>query len=534
VIAVREATGADVPAIRELFRACYGDLYPDPHYYDEAALNRMVYADDTLLLVAEDVERRRLVGSASVLLEVGAYSDLIGEFGRLVVHPDAQHAGIGKLLMRERIARVEGRLHIGVLEARVTHPYSMKIAESAAFSPVGFMPLKMLLGRRESLALYVRYFDQALLLRKNHPRIVPEVHALADLALAHCALPSDAILDEESPPYPPGGDHDVEELTAEGYPALLRIERGRVRRREIFGPLRLHYGFFKLQASQSHYLIARDARRTVGAIGFTLDPAERAVRVFELIFADEPVVRLLVRELERRCRLEWRMSYLEVDVSADAPRMQRTFVELGWVPAAYVPAMVFHEVERIDVVKMVRLLQPASIDAVAVETLTPRARAVAEVVLRQLTSHGALPRIAQAVERLPLFADLSPEQIHRLARVCGFASFEAGEVMFREADIRPAMYLLLDGEVAISIAGRVVGLVRGGECVGEISLLTAGPHSATATARTRVEAAVLTRDDLTHLVDARPDIGLYIYRNLAAGLGEKLKRLDLEVLHPTT
>ena len=52
---------------------------------------------------------------------------------------------------------------------------------------------------------------------------------------------------------------------------------------------------------------------------------------------------------------------IEVDVSAYAPRMQRTLVELGFLPVAYLPALVFHEVERLDVVKMVRLLDPPEV-----------------------------------------------------------------------------------------------------------------------------------------------------------------------------
>ena len=101
---------------------------------------------------------------------------------------------------------------------------------------------------RESLALLVRYFGNALELRDNHPRIIPEVNPLAHLALENCSLPPDAIVDEDAPAYPPGGNFEVQELTTEGYAALLRIERGRVRHREIFGPARLHYGIFKLQA----------------------------------------------------------------------------------------------------------------------------------------------------------------------------------------------------------------------------------------------------------------------------------------------
>ena len=35
--------------------------------------------------------------------------------------------------------------------------------------------------------------------------------------------------------------------------------------------------------------------------------------------------------------------------------LQRNLLELNFLPAAYVPAMVFHEVERLDIVRMVRL-----------------------------------------------------------------------------------------------------------------------------------------------------------------------------------
>jgi hypothetical protein len=46
----------------------------------------------------------------------------------------------------------------------------------------------------------------------------------------------------------------------------------------------------------------------------------------------------------------------------------------------------------------------------------------------------------------------------------------------------------------------------------------------TAAACTGVETAVLGHPDLAELMRLRPDIGLYIYRNLAVGMGEKLRR----------
>ena len=37
-------------------------------------------------------------------------------------------------------------------------------------------------------------------------------------------------------------------MTTDGFSTLLRMQRGRVHRREVFGPVRLHYGLFQLQA----------------------------------------------------------------------------------------------------------------------------------------------------------------------------------------------------------------------------------------------------------------------------------------------
>jgi GNAT superfamily N-acetyltransferase len=523
MITIREATPRDVPGIRDIFLACYGTAYPYADFYDEQALNKLVYSDDTLLLVAEDSGSARVIGTASVILEVGAYSDLVGEFGRLAVHPEVRQQGIGKMLMRERLQRVQDRLQVGIIDARVAHPYSLKIAEAHHFCPVGYQPQKMLLGRRESLVLLARYFGNALELRKNHPRIIPEVSALAHLALENCGLPPDAIVDEVAPAYPPGGAFEVRELTTQGYASLLRIERGRVRHREIFGPVRLHYGFFKLQARRSRYLIAHEDGRIAGAVGYTVDAVEKAVRIFELISLHDEVIRFLLGSLERSCREKGEVCYIEVDVSAHAPRMQRTLIELGFLPAAYLPALVFDEVERLDVVKMVRLLVELEPQT---EGLTPRAGALAEVVLRRFRSRGVLPRIARAVHALALFGGLDEEQVNRLAGTCGLATFEPGEVIFQQGQQGSEMHLVLEGEVAIARTGAPgpVGAVRKGECLGEISLLTAAAHSATATAVTRVETAVLGHRDLAELVRLRPDIGLGIYRNLAVGLGKKLNR----------
>jgi hypothetical protein len=66
MIKVREATGRDVPEIQQIFLATYGTDYNDPRYYDEPLLTRLVYSESSLMLVAEDTELGRVVGTASL------------------------------------------------------------------------------------------------------------------------------------------------------------------------------------------------------------------------------------------------------------------------------------------------------------------------------------------------------------------------------------------------------------------------------------------------------------------------------------
>lgn len=533
MITIREARDEDARGIIDVYLATYGQDYTYAQYYDEAELKKLIFSDQTYMLVAEDSKRNRIVGTASVMLEVGAYTDLVGEFGRLAVHPEYRKKGIGTRLLRQRLETVRDRLHVGIIEARITHPFTQAIALKQGFAPAGFLPLKYRFGdRRENMGVLVQFFGRGLELRRNNPRIVSEIYQLAGTVMENCNLPVDVIVDDESSSYPFGHDFVISELTTEGYSRLMRIARGRVRRREIFGPLRLHYGYFKLMSHHSKYLVARQGGHIVGAIGFTLERPDRIVRVFELISLQDDVIRFLLAELERRCREEWDSAYMEIDVSAHAPRMQRTLLQLGFVPVAYLPALAFHEVERLDLVKMARLLIPLSIGKVM---LIPPTSDVAQLVLAAFKRRDVLPRLGEVVDRLGLFSGLEEEQLQRLAAACGHGSFRAGEVIFREGDPCGEMYLLLEGEVGISIEGGegTVGTVGAGECLGEIAVLMGGDHAATATTLTPVEVGILTKADLLSLVRLRPGIGVVLYRNLARGLGEKLRRTDLKVIDAT-
>ena len=525
MITIREATLDDVKGIRDVFQSEYDDRYPYPQYYDVEALHHLVYDSGTVLLVAIDEDTGRVAGTASVVFSIAAQNDLAGEFGRLVVHPDFRGRGIGKRLMQARIDHVQSRLHVGIVDNRTSHTFSQRISGRFGFVPVGFVPMKLLVTRRESTAQYVRYFGEALTLRRNNPRIIPEASRLAGFALENCGLQKDVIIDETSVAYSSEHDFELGELRTEGYAPLLRIERGRVRHRDVFGPVRLHYGMFQLESRQTDYLIAYRDGQVVGGIGFLVDEGEKTAKVIELISVGEEPIRFLLESLLQRCPTELGTEYIDIDVSAYSPRMQRTLLELGFLPVSYIPANVFHQVERLDVIKMARLLVPPDFSDVHVcDVVEP----IANAVIEAFTSREVLPRIASASQSTPLFDGLNKEQRARLLSICTAHSFQPGEAIYSKGTSDGTMHLVLRGNVELlGNESRCIGVVGTGQCLSESSLLHSPPaippHTLDAVAREAVETAAFGNADFGELIRRRPDIGLVIYRNLAIDVSKKLQ-----------
>jgi predicted GNAT family N-acyltransferase len=519
MIAIREAAEGDVGRVKELFVRVYGEDYPFTDFYSTDWLKKSVFGDDTLFLIAED--GTDLVATGSVILTAGDLNDMVGEMGRLITTPDRRAGGAATQLIGRALEMIGGSVQFAFGEARTVHPGAQKISESFGFFPCGFQAMKYRLAHRESVVMYARLMGAAMELRRNNPRIIPEASVLAQTVLKGMGLPVDAIVEDETDGYPTAEACEIQRLEQKGVTPLLRIERGRVKGREIFGNLSLAYGFFRIAAQNSYYLVARDGDAVLGAVGFTHDPVDRKVRIFELIEFDDAVKGYLLASVDRIAREELHVEYQEVDVSAYSPRIQRTFERLGFVPVAYCPSMVFENVERLDVIRMAKLSVPY--DLGRIELLDGPAR-VKEIVEKGLEDRLVGMEITEGTRKAEIFRGLPDGELYHLARISTMREHRAGEVLARQGERADRIYIIVDGRAEARRQGTVLGRLGEGEIFGEMGLLERTERTADVvlTADSRVVEIDVGR--LVRLAEARPRLGKTVMENLARGLSEKLRR----------
>ncbi len=92
--------------------------------------------------------------------------------------------------------------------------------------------------------------------------------------------------------------------------------------------------------------------------------------------------------------------------------------------------------------------------------------------------------VASDLRQMPIFEQFSDEQLSYLELQGTQLALDAGATLFEEGDPAQGLYVIVTGEIEISkqVGGQtmVIANVPGGSFVGEISLLTGLPHSATA------------------------------------------------------
>jgi len=521
---ILQAEESDVKQIMNLFIKIYGKNYYQK-FYNTMWLTKSIYSDDNLFLVAK--EDNKIVGTGSVFFTAGSFSDLIGEFGRLIVDPVYGRKGVGTDIMSGLLDSASKSIQFGFTECRVAHKGAQKICERCGFSPTGFEPNKYQLAKnRESMVFVTKLFEPALSLRRNNPRIIAGIYPLAAKSMQNLELPIDLIVEDDIDGYPTEKSFNINELQSAGVSPLLRIERGRIKNPEVFGNLSLSYGFFKIATNQSHYLVAEEKGITLGAIGFTVDNIDKKIKVLELIEFDDEVKGFLLATLVRLAPGKYNAKYIEIDVSAYSPKMQMTLDRLGFAPVAYCPSMVFRGVERLDVVRMAKLYFPPNVEDIK---LTPMAQDVFHLAMKDLESKKIGMEITEITRKSDIFKRLSDGELSQLAKICRIVSYSAGQTICSEGDCGCEIYVLAEGKASVFArkTGEIrskIGTVRQGEIFGEMSIIEDLPRVADLVTDVDSKLVIINRNELENLMNKNCHLGKIVMENIAKGLSSKLRR----------
>ena len=98
----------------------------------------------------------------------------------------------------------------------------------------------------------------------------------------------------------------------------------------------------------------------------------------------------------------------------------------------------------------------------------------------------------------------------------------AGTTIFREGDPGTSMYVILEGEIAVSTGNRELATLRAEDIFGEMSLIENLPRSATATAKTDCKLATVDQRQFLFLVHETPTFALDVMR----AISHRLRILD--------
>jgi CRP-like cAMP-binding protein len=123
-----------------------------------------------------------------------------------------------------------------------------------------------------------------------------------------------------------------------------------------------------------------------------------------------------------------------------------------------------------------------------------------------------------ALQRVPLFADLSRAEVEQIALLFKERRFAAGDTIVKEGADGAAFFLIDSGEATVSVAGAERANLKAGDYFGEIALIDEGTRSATITATSELVCFGLTFWEFRPLVVENGAIGWKLLQSLSKKL----------------
>ena len=131
---------------------------------------------------------------------------------------------------------------------------------------------------------------------------------------------------------------------------------------------------------------------------------------------------------------------------------------------------------------------------------------------------GELDRMV-VLRRVPLFSELDPEDLQRIAVSAQERLYPAGEALVREGDFGDELIVIVEGTVRVTkLDGETERFERNydaGDHIGELAVLRDRPRAATVVAEENVRGLCIGGEALRAILQERPDAAMAMLATLA-------------------
>ena len=133
--------------------------------------------------------------------------------------------------------------------------------------------------------------------------------------------------------------------------------------------------------------------------------------------------------------------------------------------------------------------------------------------------------VFQTLLQFPFFANFGEQLLGQLAQVAEFRVVAKGDTLLHQGQLNSNLYILLSGRLGVLVDNaRVANLEKPGDLVGEMSVISKRPCSATIVADADTELYVLRADELAERKGETEDrVQLVLYRIYSQVLADKLE-----------
>jgi CRP-like cAMP-binding protein len=131
------------------------------------------------------------------------------------------------------------------------------------------------------------------------------------------------------------------------------------------------------------------------------------------------------------------------------------------------------------------------------------------------------------IASVSLFSGCGRAELQEIARLVDEIDVPAGHLLMTQGDPGRQMFVIASGTVAVERNGQRINTLGPGAVVGEMSLISEGPRTATIRTLEPCRLFVAAHREFHSLMDVHPTIRLRILE----GLAMKIRALDLGSVH---